>query len=115
MKWTSYSKGIWAEYLASLCLMVKGYSIQARRYRTPWGEIDLIAKRGKTLTFVEVKRRQFYRQGLDSISLTQRNRIERSGQAYMASVKINFDIIRFDVMIVTPWRLYHLKDAWRQT
>lgn len=115
MKWTSYRKGIWAEYLASLLLLIKGYSIQARRYRTPWGEIDLIAKRGKTLAFIEVKRRQVYRQGLEAITLSQRNRIERSGQAYVASVKIDCNIIRFDVMIVTPWRLYHLKDAWRQS
>jgi putative endonuclease len=52
-----YRRGLAAEWLAALLLLAKGYRILARRQRTPWGEIDLVAARGKRLAFVEVKRR----------------------------------------------------------
>ena len=52
-----YWRGIVAEWLASVLLMLRGYSILARRFRSPFGEIDIVARRGKRLAFVEVKRR----------------------------------------------------------
>jgi putative endonuclease len=113
MKWTSHTKGLAAEYLASLFLLFKGYIPQARRYKTPWGEIDLIVKRGKTLVFVEVKKRKYLSSGLEAITAKQCKRIEKAGQVYLGSVNIDFNIVRFDVVIATPKRLYHLKDAWR--
>lgn len=113
MKWTSYTKGILAEYLAALLLLCKGYVIQERRYKTIWGEIDLIVKRGQTLVFVEVKKRRYFCQGLEAVTTMQRGRIEKAGQAYLASVKINFKTVRFDVIVATPRWLYHLQDAWR--
>ena len=46
-----------AEALAALWLRLKGWTILARRVRTPVGEVDLIARRGRTIAFVEVKAR----------------------------------------------------------
>jgi putative endonuclease len=113
MIWTSYTKGLIAEYLAAFLLLGKGYIPQERRYKTPYGEIDLIVKRRKTVVFVEVKRRATLRDGLEAITTTQRKRIENASQIYLGSCGFRFDKVRFDVVIATPNRLYHLKDAWR--
>ena len=52
-----YRRGRLSEWLAAAALLAKGYRILGRRVRTPYGEIDLIAVRGRRLAFVEVKRR----------------------------------------------------------
>uniref|UniRef100_UPI0025F8626B YraN family protein n=1 Tax=uncultured Hyphomicrobium sp. TaxID=194373 RepID=UPI0025F8626B len=54
---TRERRGHTAEWAAAIALMVKGYRILARREKTPLGEIDLIAVRGRRVAFVEVKRR----------------------------------------------------------
>jgi len=54
----AYRRGVFAETLAALLFRLKGYRIVASRYRTPVGEIDLVALKGKRLAFVEVKRRK---------------------------------------------------------
>ncbi|TIO58114.1 MAG: YraN family protein, partial [Mesorhizobium sp.] len=51
----AYRRGHRGEWLAALALMLKGYRILARRHRTKLGEIDLIARRGDLVLFVEVK------------------------------------------------------------
>jgi putative endonuclease len=56
----AYKLGHFAEFLAVIFLFLKGYSILQRRYRSPFGEIDLIAKRGQTMIFCEVKARKNY-------------------------------------------------------
>ncbi|HEV7822172.1 MAG TPA: YraN family protein, partial [Burkholderiales bacterium] len=53
----AFRTGISAEARACAYLILKGYRIPAKRYRTPHGEIDVIARRGKTLIFAEVKAR----------------------------------------------------------
>ena len=52
-----YRRGRLSEWLAAAALLARGYRILGRRVRTPYGEIDLIAVRGRRLAFVEVKRR----------------------------------------------------------
>jgi putative endonuclease len=54
----AYRSGLVAETLAALMLRLKGYAIVAQRYKTPVGEIDLVALKGRRLAFVEVKRRK---------------------------------------------------------
>jgi putative endonuclease len=54
----AYRRGHRGEWLAALALMLKGYRILARRHRTKLGEIDLIARRGDLVLFVEVKARR---------------------------------------------------------
>jgi len=56
----AYRRGLFAETVAALLLRLKGHRILARRYRTPVGEIDLVALKGKRLAFVEVKRRRSF-------------------------------------------------------
>ncbi len=70
----AYRSGHAAETIAALMLRLKGHRIVARRYKTPVGEIDLVALKGKRLAFVEVKRRK-----------TERGcRLDAAGQAAAA-------------------------------
>jgi putative endonuclease len=76
--------GRWAESVAAWSLRLRGYRIVARRFRTPLGEIDLIARRGRLVAFVEVKARGDLEQALVALSLKQRQRTAR-GRAVPAA------------------------------
>lgn len=54
----AYRRGLFAETVTALLLRLKGHRILARRYKTPVGEIDLVALKGRRLAFIEVKRRK---------------------------------------------------------
>lgn len=104
-----------AESLCALRLRLKGYRILARNFRTPQGEIDLVAKRGRVLAFVEVKRRDTLDQALNALQARQRRRIVRAAEAFLAvrPTLAGLDL-RFDVMTVVPGRWpRHIMDAWR--
>lgn len=107
--------GIVAEYLCAALLILKGYSIIAMRQRNRMGEMDIIASRGKLIVFVEVKARGSEREALESVSADKRGRIERAATAFVAKhARYAQHGLRFDVMVVTsPWKIRHLKDAWR--
>lgn len=109
------AKGRWAESLAALLLRTKGYSILARRYRAPVGEIDLIARRGRRLTFVEVKIRRTLDEGAWAVTPHQQMRIARAGEAWLARRPELASLdIGFDVILIAPraWPR-HLRDAFR--
>ena len=112
---TAHAAGIDAENIAVWILRCKGYRILARRYKTPVGEIDIIAKRGKNIAFVEVKARAVLGDALQSISPQSQARITRAAEHYMTGAGRGFDgTMRFDVMVFAPpWRWRHVPDAWR--
>lgn len=104
-----------AETATAWSLRAKGYRIIRRRHRSPVGEVDLIARRGKLLAFIEVKARSTREAAADSITARQKSRIERAAALFLSSHSryADFDI-RFDVVLITRGRLpYHIKDAWR--
>jgi putative endonuclease len=68
------------EWIAALLLMCKGYQILGFRLRTKHGEIDILAKRGRTLALVEVKRRPTIEQALGALGAIQRERLLRAGR-----------------------------------
>lgn len=107
--------GIMAEKMCVWILRLKGYQILAQRYKTKMGEIDIIACRNGYLSFIEVKARPSVNAGLECISPKQRERISHAAQIFLSrNRKKDFNQMRFDVMVVVPWRFpYHLKDAWR--
>jgi len=114
-KTASYQWGITAEYLCSAFLILKGYSILALRYRNFQGEVDIIAARGKTLAFIEVKARQSKEDALYSVTPQKQYIIRQAAAGFIAThQKYTHHDLRFDVMVVTsPFKIYHLKDAWR--
>ena len=79
------------------------------------GEIDIIARRGHLIAFIEVKARRTEALALESVTPRQRNRIRRAAGAFMVARPglTNCDL-RFDIMVVTPWNLpNHVTNAWR--
>lgn len=109
------ARGHLAETLAAWLLRLKGYRILARDLRLPVGEVDLIARRGRTLVFVEVKRRSGRDLALESVSQRQRRRIERASEVFVAGRPALAGLDRrFDLVLVAARRLpHHVPDAWR--
>lgn len=103
-----------AEWVAALYLQLKGYRILARRFKCPVGEIDLIAKRGRRVAFIEVKYRQTFESAAFSITDKQKQRIERAAAFWlMRHEGISYETLSFDVMLMRPRRLpRHLKSAF---
>ena len=96
--------GRMAEFAAAAALMAKGYRILARRVRTPQGEIDLIAVRGRRIAFIEVKQRASLAEAEDSLRPTQVARIQRSAEHWIARNRFYRDYdIGLDAILVVPW------------
>lgn len=114
VKQRAYDYGLWAETRCICYLMLRGWRIVARRHRTPFGEIDLIAQRGKHVLFIEVKARQLRDDGLYALSPQQCARIARAASSYVAAhPKIAGLGMRFDLMVVAKgWRLTHIPHAF---
>ena len=106
--------GRYAESLCAWHLRCRGYRILARRFRAPVGEIDLVARRGGTIAFVEVKARRKLADAAESLTSRQRRRIRRAAEWFiMAHPPLSELQQRFDLMLVTPWRIpTHMIDAW---
>lgn len=109
------ARGRLAETLAVLLLRLKGYRILARRLRLPAGEIDIVAARGRTVAFIEVKARGSVVAAIESVSPRQRRRLLGAAAQYLArDPRHGRADLRFDVMLVAPGRLpRHVVDAWR--
>ena len=109
-----YRRGLSAERIAAWRLRLAGYRILAQRLKTPVGEIDLVARRGDRVAFVEVKARATLADALESVTPRQRQRIERAAAHFLAHRPALADCeIRFDVIAVVPGRPpRHLKNAW---
>tara|TARA_B100001971_G_C17928557_1_gene401483 strand:- start:77 stop:430 length:354 start_codon:yes stop_codon:yes gene_type:complete len=113
-KQTSYTKGLVAEKMSAMFLRLKGYRVLEARYKTKFGEIDLIVKKGKTIAFVEVKARQDKAKALEAISQKAQKRIMNAALMYIAEHPEYVDFeMRFDVMSVAPGLLpQHHQNMW---
>jgi putative endonuclease len=107
--------GLKAESIAALMLRLKGYRILARRFVVSGGEIDLIAKRGGAIAFVEVKARADLEVAAISISATKRRRIARAARVWLARNPWAAALtLRGDAIFVAPGRLpRHTPSAYR--
>lgn len=98
----------WAERFAALALMLRAYRILAIREKTPAGEIDLIAVRGRRLAFVEVKQRATQEAAEAAITGTQRARVRRAANLWLARhPRYQTHEMGFDVMFVIGRRWPH--------
>ncbi|MCV3239536.1 YraN family protein [Mesorhizobium sp. ZC-5] len=101
----AYRRGHRGEWLAALALMLKGYRIVARRYRTKLGEIDLIARRGDLVLIVEVKVRATLIEAMDAIARQSERRIEAATDLWLSRQPDHGRLsIRFDMVAVLPRR-----------
>ena len=111
----AYARGRKGEGRAALYLRLKGYRILERRYQTPVGEVDLIARRGRTLAFVEVKARQSYHDGVEAITRRQQLRTIKAAEYFLSSHPGMASLdLRFDAIIALPGlQLKHIPGAWQ--
>jgi putative endonuclease len=102
----AFRTGLSAETRAAAYLMAKGYRILAKRFRTPYGEIDLVARKRNLLVFVEVKARGSLDEAAYAVTPRQQQRIINAAQAWLMAhpEHAEFDM-RFDAMLIAPRRL----------
>ncbi|XSG83166.1 MAG: YraN family protein [Methyloligella sp. ZOD6] len=110
----AYRRGVFAETLVALWLRLKGHRIVGRRYKTPVGEIDLIALKGRQLSFIEVKRRKTQEDAAWTLPTRQRRRIIRAAQYWLAgNPRFHGYDIRFDVVLTAPLAFpTHIENAF---
>ncbi|MGE0281660.1 MAG: YraN family protein [Rhizobiaceae bacterium] len=104
-RFKAYRRGHRSEWLAAAALMVKGFRIVARRYKTKLGEIDLIARRGDLVLIVEVKARSTLTAAMEAIGRDSERRIESAADLWlMRQLDYAKLSVRFDMVAVLPWR-----------
>ena len=110
----AFRLGISAESRAAAFLIAKGFRILARRWRSPVGEIDIIARRRALLIFVEVKARDQLDDAAWSVTDRQRLRIAAAAEAWLARYADDrIRDIRFDAVLIAPRRLpRHIPSAF---
>lgn len=102
----AYRLGLSAESRAATYLLAKGYRIAARRWKSSVGEIDIIARRGRLLAFVEVKARERFEDAAECFTARQQRRVAAAAAAWLAEHPEDAGCdIRFDAVLVTPGRL----------
>jgi putative endonuclease len=118
-KQRAYEKGVSAESSAAAYLRTKGYKILKTRYKTRYGEIDLVAVRDTALAFVEVKARKTKVEALESVTPRAQRRITQAALNFIAEhEEYNTYDMRFDVVcvvggIVEGFSIHHLDNAWQ--
>jgi putative endonuclease len=113
----AFRLGLSAESRAAMLLMAKGYRIAARRFKTPFGEIDIVARRRNALVFVEVKARDRADAAAAAVTDRGKRRILSAAELWLAHHPGDAQrFIRFDVILVTPGRLpRHVANAFDAT
>jgi putative endonuclease len=108
-----YRRGHISEWLAAATLLARGYRILGRRVRTPYGEIDLIAVRGRRLAFIEVKRRATRLEAEAARTPRQAGRMARAAEFWVSRHSAFREHDRgLDAVLVMPRSLpVHLPDA----
>lgn len=106
-------RGRRGETIAAWWLRLRGWRIVATRVRTPVGEVDLIARRGRTLAFIEVKTRATEAELALAIDRHRLTRVARAAEMLAARHARPNDDIRIDVMLIRPRALpRHIANAW---
>ena len=113
----AFRVGVTAESRAAAYLAGRGYAIAARRFKSPVGEVDIVARRGAELIFVEVKARQRLDDAALSITPRQQRRIVAAAEAWLADHPDDTSReIRFDVILVARnGRAQHIAAAFDAT
>jgi len=102
----AFHVGISAESRAAAFLIAKGFRILARRWRSPLGEIDIVARRRRLLVFAEVKARPTIDEAAESVNVRQRRRIAAAAEIWLAdNPDDSVHDIRFDAILVAPGKI----------
>lgn len=99
-------------------LSKKGYTLLARNYRVPGGEVDLVVEKGRSLVFVEVKARNKASadEALEAVDERKRQRMARAARCFLQEYRGRASVFRFDVVAVVKgegaYRVVHLSEAF---
>ncbi len=105
-KIAAFRVGISAESRAAAWLVAHGFRILARRWKSPLGEIDIIAARRHLLIFVEVKARANLDEAAESVTPRQKQRIAAAAELWLAhNPQPTIRDMRFDAILVAPGKL----------
>ena len=110
----AFRLGLSAESRAAMLLIAKAYRIVARRWKTPFGEIDIVARRRHALVFVEVKARATIDDAAEAVTERGKSRIVGAAEFWLAQHPDDVDAeIRFDVVLVAPGKIpRHIANAF---
>jgi putative endonuclease len=108
-------RGAAAERDAAQLLASAGYEIVERNFRCRAGELDIVARDGDVLVFVEVRSRSDGDHGdaVEMIRRSKQRRVVRVARYYLATAAPAFDRCRFDIVAITGGEAILLKDAFR--
>ena len=107
-------RGRGAESLACWWLRLCGWRILARRARVPGGEVDIIARRGRTLAFIEVKARASAAAAEIALDEWRLRRVVVAAERLSPRYMREGDELRIDAMFIVPRRLpRHLANVWQ--
>ncbi|MEO6776389.1 MAG: YraN family protein [Kofleriaceae bacterium] len=112
---TTIATGAANEDVAASYLHGRGYRIVERNFKTKLGELDIIARDGAVLCFVEVRSRttDLFGDAIETVDHVKRARVSRMAQVYLAWRKPEFELARFDVLGITGAHVTLIRDAWR--
>ncbi|MCF2513778.1 YraN family protein [Sphingomonas sp. G124] len=104
-----------AETIAAWWLRLHGWRILARRARVPGGEVDLVARRGRVLAFIEVKQRRTAEAAAWSLDEYRLRRVAVAAQSLTPRFAREGNDVRIDALFIVPWRLpRHLPNVWHE-
>lgn len=110
----SYAAGQFAEFYARMYLRLRGFKILESRYvtgkHTHRAEIDIIAKRGNLIVFIEVKKRASVDVALNAVTAPQAARLRRAAETYLARTQWRGDS-RFDIITVCNGKINWVRGA----
>jgi putative endonuclease len=110
----AFRRGLSAESRAALLLVAKAYRILERRWKTPFGEIDIVARRRGAVVFVEVKARGSMDEAVEAVTERTKRRVIGAAELWLARHPQHANGgIRFDVIVVTPGKMpRHIVNAF---
>jgi putative endonuclease len=112
----AFQLGLSAESRAAMLLIAKAYRIVARRWKTPFGEIDIVARRRRSLVFVEVKARASADDAAEAVTERSKSRIVGAAEFWLASHPDDVNAeIRFDVILAPGKMPRHIANAFDAT
>ena len=107
-------RGRGAETIACWYLRMRGWRILARRARVPGGEVDIVAKRGRTLAFVEVKARGDEHAAAFALDEYRLRRVAVAAERLMRRYMKGVEDVRIDAIFIVPLRWpRHLTNIWQ--
>ena len=113
----AFRLGLSAESRAAMLLIAKAYRIVARRWKTPFGEVDIVARRRRDLVFVEGKARDNFDDAAEAVTERSKQRIVAAAELWLAHHPDDAQcFIRFDVILVAPGKMpRHIVNAFDAT